>query len=122
MRNYETKVYNYVDKKTGAHIVKAVTMYMDEYVTATAKCNPEDEFNLELGTAIALTRLDIKIAKKRKASMKAWAKHCRECLYEIEIDKRRTKKALEYAEGAFIDRKVELKKLEKQLSELLGDN
>ena len=118
MRNYPTKVYDYIDKNTGSHIVKAITMYANEFISAIAKCDPNDEFDLELGKTIALTRLNIKVAKKRKANMKMWAKSCKEHLEYLETEKRRVKKALEYAECSATDRKVEIKKLEAALSEI----
>ena len=121
MRNYATKVYNYVDKKTGAHIVKAVTMYAGKYVEATAKCDPADTFDLEFGTKIALTRLDLKIAKKRQVSMKAWAESTSEYLDYLKVQERKARKAKEYAEVAALDHKVEVKKLETVLAEMLNE-
>ncbi len=121
MRNYATKVYNYVDKKTGAHIVKAVTMYAGKYVEATAKCDPSDTFDLEFGTKIALTRLDLKIAKKRQTSMKAWAKGATEAIEYFKTQERKARKVKEYAEIAALDHKVEVKKLETALAEMLKE-
>lgn len=121
MRNYETKIYDYIDKKTGAHIVKATTMYDGKTVSAYSKCDPNDVFDYEFGTAVALKRLDIKIAQKRQASMIAYAKFCKMNLEFIEIEKRRIKKAMERAEVAAFDRKVEAKELEAELTELLNN-
>jgi hypothetical protein len=121
MRNYATKVYNYVDKKTGVHIVKAVTIYAGRYVEAIAKCDPTDTFDLEFGTKIALTRLDLKIAKKRQVSMKAWANASKEYLEYLKAQERKARKANEYAEVAVLDRKVEIKKLEAALAEMLKE-
>ena len=120
MRNYETKIFDYIDKKTGAHIVKAETMYAGKPISAFSKCDPSDTFSLAFGTAVALKRLDIKIAKKRQASMIAYAKMCKQNLEWIEIEKRRVKKAMERAEIAALDRKVEAKELETELAELLA--
>jgi septum formation topological specificity factor MinE len=119
MRNYETKIYDYIDRKTGAHIVKATTLYAGKTISAYSKCNPEDIFNLELGTNIALKRLDLKIAHKRQASMIAYAKFCKMNLDVIDVEKRRIKKAMERAEVATLDRKLEIKTLEADLSKLL---
>ena len=121
MRNYETKIYDYIDKKTGAHVVKATTMYDGKTVSALSKCDPNDTFDLEFGTAVALKRLDIKIAQKRQASMIAYAKFCKMNLEFFEIEKRRVKKAMERAEVAAFDRKVEAKELEAELTELLNN-
>lgn len=119
MRNYETRVYDYVDKKTGAHVVKATTMYAGKNVSAFSKCDPRDAFDLELGTKIALKRLDIKIALKRRASMIAYAKWCKMNVEFLETAKRRAKTAMERAEVAALDRKVEAKELEAELAEML---
>lgn len=120
MRNYETKIYDYVDKKTGAHIVKATTMYAGKTVSAYSKCDPRDTFDLKFGTDVALKRLDIKIARKRQASMIAYAKFCKMNLEFIEIEKRRTKKSMERAEIAALDRRIEIKQLESELAELIA--
>jgi len=121
MRNYETKIFDYIDKNTGAHIVKATTMYAGKTVSAFSKCDPKDTFDLEFGTKVALKRLDLKIAQKRYASMIAYAKFCKSNLEFIETEKRRIKKALERAEIAALDRKVEAKEFEAELAELLSN-
>lgn len=120
MRNYETKIYDYVDKNTGAHIVKAVTMYAGKQVSAIAKCDPEDIFNLELGTKIAMKRLDLKIANKRAADMRNYIKFCQTNLDFIKQEKHRIIKARDKAEVFVLDRKLEVSELEKQLTELLA--
>ena len=119
MRNYETKTIDYIDKKTGAHVVKAMTMYAGKPVSAFAKCDPNDTFDLEFGKEVALRRLDYKIAMKRAASMKEYAKFCRMNLEFIEIEKRRVKGALQRAEVAYSDRMVEAQELETQIAEML---
>jgi hypothetical protein len=118
MRNYATNVYDYVDKKTGAHIVKAITMYAGKTVSAYAKCDPKDVFDLEFGKKVALKRLDIKIAQKRYASMKTSAKYCRMNLEYINMEKRRLTKVIENAESAALDRKVDIKNYEAELAEM----
>ena len=121
MRNYETKIYDYVDKKTGQHIVKARTMYAGKPVVAVAKCDPADAFDLEFGTTLATKRLDLKIAEKRAASMKTYSKFCRMNLEFIEIEKRRTKNALQRAEVSYSDRMVEAKQLETEIAAMLSN-
>lgn len=121
MRNYETKIFNYIDKNTGAHVVKAATMYAGKTVSAFSKCDPSDTFDLEFGTKVALKRLDIKIAQKRQASMKQYADFCRSNLELIKYEKRRVKKALVRAEVAAKDREVELNTLQTELNELLSN-
>lgn len=121
MRNYETKVFDYIDKNTGVHIVKASTVYAGKTVNAYSKCDPNDTFSLAFGTAVALKRLDIKIAKKRRASMLAYAKMCRQNLEWLENEKRRVKGALERAEVAALDRKVEANDLQIDLAKMFSD-
>ena len=121
MRNYETKTFDYIDKKTGAHIVKAETMYAGKPISAFAKCDPNDAFSLEFGKAVALKRLDRKIALKRAASMKEYAKFCRMNLEFIENEKRRVKGALQRAEVAYSDRMVEAKGLDIEIAKMLSE-
>ena len=121
MRNYETKIFDYIDKKTGAHVVKAETMYAGKPVSAYSKCDPSDNFSLAFGTAVALKRLDYKIAKKRQASMLAYAKVCKQNLEWIENEKRRVKAALERAEVAALDRKVEANEIAVEIAKMLSD-
>ncbi len=120
MRNYETKVYDYIDKKTGAHIVKATTMYAGKTISAYSKCDPNDTFDLEFGTKVALKRLDQKIALKRASSMKAYAKFCQMNLDFIEIEERRIRKAFERTWVAYSDRMAEARELEKEIAEILA--
>ena len=120
MRNYVTNLYEYTDKKTGAHVVKATTMYAGKTVSAFAKCDPRDNFDPNFGAELALKRLDLKIAQKRQASMIAYAKFCKMNLEFIEPEKRRIKKAMERAEIAALDRKLEIKEFEADLAELLA--
>ena len=121
MRNYETKTFDYIDKKTGAHIVKAETMYAGKPISAFAKCDPNDKFSLAFGEAIALKRLDRKIALKRAASMKEYAKFCRTNLEFLEIEKRRIKGALQRAEVAYSDRMVEASDLNIEIAKMLSE-
>ena len=121
MKNYETNIYNYVDKKTGQHIVKATTMYAGKTVSAFAKCDPEDTFDLAFGAALALKRLDLKIAKKRAASMKKYTKFCQMNLDFIEYEKRRIKGVLERAQIAVSDRQVEIKEIEASIANMLAN-
>jgi hypothetical protein len=121
MRNYETKVYDYVDKKTGAHVVKATTMYAGKTVSAFGKCDPSDNFDFNFGEQLAMKRLDLKIAQKRQASMLAYAKFCKMNLEFIDTTRRRTKTAMERAEVAALDRKLEVKQLEAEIVEMTAN-
>ena len=51
----------YIDEKNRKVI--AVTRYAGRKVRAVAKCAPEDEFNIEIGTKLAIARCEWKVAK-----------------------------------------------------------
>ena len=55
-----TYYYNYND-------VIAVTTYCGKPVRAIAKCHPEDKFNCDFGRDLATARVNLKVAKKRRA-------------------------------------------------------
>ena len=118
MKTYETKVYDYIDKETGQHIIKACTMYAGKTVYAVAKCDPQDTFNYEFGEKLALLRLDQKIAQKRASSMKNYVKFCERNLELLEIEHRRVKKALERAIISYGDRRVEAQLCESHIAEM----
>ena len=117
MRNYETNVYDYIEKDI--HVVKAVTTYEGKAVYAYAKCDPNDNFDLEFGTKLALKRLDYKIALKRAAHAKEYAKLCRADLEHVEHYKKRLKKTIESAEISYSNRMVEVNQLENEIAEML---
>lgn len=119
MKNYEIKTYDYIDKKTGAHVVKATTTYDGKPISAYSKCDPEDTFDLEFGTKLAFKRLELKLAQKRRASMTDYLKFCKMNLNFIEIEKRRVKKAIKRAEVAILDRKLETKELDDEITKML---
>ena len=57
-------VYNvYVDEKNRSVI--AVCRYAGRNVRAVAKCAPEDTFNIEFGTKLAIARCEVKVAKMK---------------------------------------------------------
>ena len=118
MRNYVTRIYDYIDPD-GFHVVKATTMYAGKNVSACSKCDPEDDFDLELGTAIALKRLDHKIALKRAATFKHKANTCQEIIDWYKQEIKRMTKSKENAEIFAADRLVEADNIEHELAELL---
>ena len=119
MRNYETNVYDYVEN--GIHIVKAVTTYEGKSVYAYAKCDPNDNFDLEFGTKLALKRLDLKIAFKRAVHNKEYAKYCRLDLERLEQYKKRLNKTIKSAEISYSNRMVEVNQLESEIEKMFGD-
>lgn len=120
MKNYETHLYDYIEPSTGKHVVKATTTYAGKSVYAYAKCVPEDKFDLTFGEQLALRRLDLKIAQRRSSSMRAKVKRCQKELTRLEQEKRHTKKVLTQAELAVLDRRVEIKAIETDISKMLG--
>ena len=46
--------------------VTATTMYAGNLISATAKCDPFDTFDEEIGKKLAEKRLEYKVAKKRE--------------------------------------------------------
>ena len=121
MRNYVTHVYDYVEQPSGRHVVKATTMYAGRTVSAFAKCDPTDTFDLKFGKDVALKRLDHKIALKRAATFKRKAATCQEVIdwYKQEI-KRMTKSKVN-AETFAADRMVEAANIERELAALLSE-
>ena len=121
MKNYKTHVYDYVEKSTGTKVVKAVTIYEGKAVYAQAKCDPGDDFDLEFGKKLALLRLQQKIALKRAAHNKEFAKFCRADLDQAELYKKRLKKMLTSAEVAYGNRMVEVNQLETEINKMLNN-
>ena len=119
MRNHKTHTYDYIEKTTGIHVVKAVTIYEGKAVYALAKCDPADNFNLDFGKKLAEKRLALKIAQKRAAHNKEFAKFCRLDLEHIEQYKKRLKKMLTSAEVAYGNRMVEVDQLENEIAGML---
>ena len=125
MRNYSTHTYDYVEKSTGIHVVKAVTIYEGKAVYALAKCDPNDNFDLEFGKKLALKRLDQKIALKRAAHSKEFVRFCERNLEFVELERKRLRKMIEDAKTARLDRLVEANMLDKEIKEMLdsvGEN
>lgn len=64
-------MYNYkyfvAESENGSKKVIAVSTYAGKRVKGVAKCNPEDNFDLETGKKLAAARCNLKIAEKREA-------------------------------------------------------
>ena len=120
MRNYEIHTYDYIEKSTGCHIIKAVTTYEGKLVYAHAKCHPEDNFDLDFGKKLALKRLEHKITLKRAAHIKAYQKSCERHLEAVELGRRRLRKVIEDSKTAYYDRLVEAKLAEKEIEDMLS--
>lgn len=65
---YGDKCNFYLDTK--AKTVVCATMYKNERIRGVAKCNPEDDFNLDIGKVLAYVRCKQKLAKRKFAHAK----------------------------------------------------
>lgn len=52
----------------GGNKIIATSTYAGKTVRGVAKCDPRDKFNKEIGKELAVTRCNLKIAKKRYAA------------------------------------------------------
>lgn len=52
--------------KIDGNKITATTMYAGNLISATAKCDPSDTFDEEIGKKLAEKRLEYKVAKKRE--------------------------------------------------------
>lgn len=59
----------------GKNLVVAVTSFQGQNVRGVAKCNEQDEFDLETGKKLAAARCAMKIAKKRVKYAKTQREH-----------------------------------------------
>ena len=121
MRNYETQLHEYTETSTGKRVIKAVTKYAGKAVFAFAKCNPEDNFDIEFGTKLALKRLDLKIAKKRAASAARKAANCQRDLNCLKIETKRVTKLADSFKILAANRKVEINELETEIANMLSN-
>lgn len=62
--------------------VIATTTYCGKPIRAVAKCNPEDEYDRQFGEDLALARLNLKVAKKRRARAAAKMEAAKKALNE----------------------------------------
>jgi hypothetical protein len=121
MKNYQIDIYDYVDKKTDQHIVKACTTFKGKSIYAVAKCDTADAFDIEFGTELATLKLEHKIALKRASKMKAYAKYCKTTLDYLEAEYARAKRALEHANSCYIGYKVEAEHYDSCIQEMLDE-
>lgn len=89
----------------------AVTKYAGDVIRASAKCNPEDEFNAAFGEKLAEARLKVKLAKRRKT----WAEKQRKKALEKCIQATNT---LNKMSAYSIDTNVEYKEAVNNLKKL----
>ena len=89
----------------------AVTKYAGDVIRASAKCNPEDEFDAATGEKLAEARLKVKLAKRRRT----WAEKQRKKALEKCIQDTNT---LNKMSAYSIDTNVEYEEAVKNLTEL----
>jgi hypothetical protein len=119
--NNEIKVVDYVDKKTGCHVVKAMTTYKGSLVVAYAKCDPADTFDLQVGTNLACLRLKQKVAKKRYSYRKAYLKELKRQLAWLEQDRTMLTKLIEREAVYCADCRVDLYNISIDLQRSLAE-
>lgn len=95
--------------------VECVSSFAGKSVTGAAKCNPEDNFNVEDGKKLAKARCDYKVSKKRKK--KAYQNYAR-ALKDFEAAKERLYNASNYIIDATLEVDANFKKLKEIESEL----
>ena len=118
MRNYETFFYEYTDSK-GRPTVKAVTQYAGKSIAAFAKYMPSDVYDVELGKAIALKRLDYKIAMKRAASADRKAENMTAIVAAYKQEIAHLNKRIEELQCHASDCRVEAAEAEKEIINLI---
>lgn len=104
--------YYIQETKNGTNVI-AVSTYAGKTVRGTAKCHPNDVFDLETGKKIAAARCAVKIALKR--SIRAENKYS-QAFRATEAAKAYEDKMWTYREDALREVKI----AEAQLDELLG--
>lgn len=115
----DIRYYDYIDNKSGRHVVKAVTLYRGKSVCAYAKCDPEDEFDLAIGIAISTNRLQTKLAQRKAAEEIAYAKACHESIEWLKRELKRVTESRDRAEVKAADHRVEIAQLQNELEDLL---
>lgn len=81
-------------RKDGCWVVKAITTYKGEKITATAKCHPNDNFVYEIGRRLAWARCEEKIAYKKCVRASKWIENA-------EVAMARAQKRYDKAEREF---------------------
>lgn len=92
-----------------AKIIVAVSRYAGKTVRGVAKCHPNDEFDIEFGTKLAIARCEFKVANKR--ADRAYKK-----VNEAQMDRLKAeihlRDMLDYLDGANQDLKIASELLE----------
>ncbi len=118
--NAEVKFYEFFDKAKNCKAVKATTTYGGKRVTAVSYTHPNDTYDFEFGKKVAQKRLDIKLAHKRAASMKARAERYAMLIVEYKNEIKRMDKEMRKALTLVGDRLVDASTYEKELEAILA--
>jgi hypothetical protein len=121
MRASNVKLYEFVDKKTGRKVVKAISTFEGKAVWASAQCDTSDEYNAPFGAALAENRLDVKITKKKLSRVKRKVKDYEDYVEFLKTEQKRAARTLAWAQGNVLDLRVELAELEREQKELLSE-
>lgn len=118
--NAEVKFYEFYDKSKNCKAVKATTTYGGKRVTAVSYTHPNDTYDFEFGKKVAQKRLDIKLAHKRAASMRARAERYAQLIVEYKNEIKRMDKEMRKALTLVGDRLVDASTYEKELEAILS--
>lgn len=92
--------------------VIVVSTYARKNVRGVARCNPQDDFNYEIGKQIAKARCDLKIAEKRVKRARARERYdaATEAFNKATVEVNKATKYLLSAEKVSVDASKELEK------------
>lgn len=105
------KILKYKIFKNGNRVY-AVSTYEGKNVRACASCDPEDEYNEEIGIKLAEKRCELKIAKKR-------AKYANEAMSKAVDELARAQAKVEKMNKFLTDANFDQDRIETELKELL---
>lgn len=110
------KFYQYVDEQ-GRQVVVAVSRHAGRTVKGYAKCDPGDEFDLELGKKLAAARCNLKVAAKRAKRAASKLTEATAACRAAEAHKRDMNAYLTDSEQALAQAKAELAEIEQSMGE-----
>ena len=108
--------YTYKNENDGMTIV-AISTYAGKTVRGMAKCDPKDEFDYELGKALAAARCNAKVCAKRVARAKGKAHEAAAALVEATKKVGKVRDYLNDSIDELAKANEELAELEKKMRE-----
>lgn len=107
------RYHTYTNNK---NLVVVTSTYAGKVVRGVAKCSPNDEFDLEFGTHLAMARVDRKIAELRFKRAKSECKKVMDEINKLELRKDKMENYLENADLELADAIIWLNTLEDHAS------